>query len=118
MSDISHTLGYDLDISENGDLATVSGSDIGKQRIIRRLSTNPGDYIFWLDYGAGLPQKIGNTDSLADISSIVLEQMKMESAISESPTPSIKMYMLTDGTKKITIQYADSNTDETILMEI
>lgn len=46
MSDISHTLGYDLDISENGDLATVSGSDIGKQRIIRRLSTNPGDYIF------------------------------------------------------------------------
>ncbi|MCE0745217.1 phage tail protein [Acetobacter sicerae] len=118
MSDISHTFGYDIDISETGDLAIVSGSDIGKQRITRRLCTNPGEYIFWTDYGAGLPQRIGNTDTLGDITSVILEQMKMESAISESPTPSIKMYSLTDGTKKISIQYSDSTTDETTLMEI
>lgn len=118
MSDISHTLGYDIDLAENGDLAIASGSDIGKQRIIRRLCTNPGDYIFWLDYGAGLPQRIGTTDTLADISSTILEQMKMEPSISESPTPSIKMYNLNDGTRRISVQYSDSNTDETILMEI
>ncbi|MCH4091413.1 phage tail protein [Acetobacter sp.] len=118
MSDISHTSGYDLDITETGDLAVASGSDIGKQRITRRLCTNPGDYIFWTDYGAGLPQRIGNTDTLNDITSIILEQMKMESAISVSPTPSIKMHTLSDGTKKISIQYSDSTTDETTLMEI
>ena len=118
MSDISHTFGYDLDISDTGDLAIVSGSNIGKQRITRRLCTNPGDYIFWTDYGAGLPQRIGNADTLSDLTSVILEQMKMEASISQSPTPSIKMYTLTDGTKKISIQYSDSNTDETTLMEI
>ena len=118
MSDISHTFGYDLDISDTGDLAIVSGSNIGKQRITRRLCTNPGDYIFCTDYEAGLPQRIGNTDTLSDLTSVILEQMKMEASISQSPTPSIKMYTLTDGTKKISIQYSDSNTDETTLMEI
>ena len=118
MSDISHTFGYDLDISDTGDIAIASGSNIGKQRITRRLCTNPGDYIFWADYGAGLPQRIGSTDTLNDITSVILEQMKMEAAISQSPTPSVKMQTLTDNTKKIIIQYSDSTTDETTFMEI
>ena len=56
MSDISHQWGSDLSIGPTGDFALVSGAILGQQRVLRRLLTNPGDYIWHPDYGAGLAE--------------------------------------------------------------
>ena len=58
MHDIAHQWGSDLLTSSVGDLASVSGPLLGQQRVLRRLLTNPGDYIWQLDYGAGLARFI------------------------------------------------------------
>ncbi|NHN89190.1 phage tail protein [Acetobacter conturbans] len=118
MSDIYHIFGYDLTVSSDGDLDLATGSDIGKQRVTRRLATNPGDYIFSLDYGAGLPARIGNTDTLSDISAVILQQMKLETSISQSPTPVVEMSDLGYGNRKINIKYSDADTDQTVYLEL
>ncbi len=56
MYDLSHQWGDDLTVGPTGDMALVTGSVFGQQRVLRRLMTNPGDYIWQLDYGAGLAQ--------------------------------------------------------------
>ncbi|MFT8718268.1 phage tail protein, partial [Acetobacter sp.] len=111
MADISHVFGYDLSISSGGDLDVVSGTDAGVQRVTRRLCTNSGGYIFSLDYGAGLPARIGNTDTLADITAVVLQQMKLEASVSQTVEPSVSMTDLGNGTKQIIIKYSDSDTN-------
>lgn len=54
MPDLSHQWGSDLLIGPTGDLATASGTELGQQRVLRRLLTNASDYIWHLGYGAGL----------------------------------------------------------------
>ena len=54
MPDINHLWGNDLAFSATGDLATADVPTLTQQRVLRRLLTNPGDYIWELDYGAGL----------------------------------------------------------------
>ena len=46
MADMNHWMGGDLGVSPVGDVAAVSGTDRGRQRVLRRLSTNPGAYVF------------------------------------------------------------------------
>lgn len=89
MSDLNHTLGGDLGIASNGDIAIVSGSILGQQRVVRRLLTNAGDYIWQLTYGAGLPAMIGMPVDTATISGIVRSQIFLESAVAQSPAPMI-----------------------------
>ena len=57
MLDISHYWGEDLGIGPTGDLGLAAGSPQVQQRILRRLLTNPGDYIWvnWV-YQSGLSQ--------------------------------------------------------------
>ena len=59
MQDICHFTGGDIDSSSTGDLRTATGSERTKQRILRRLLTNPGEYLFHPGYGAGLGKKVG-----------------------------------------------------------
>ncbi len=59
MKDIYHYIGGDLSTSPTGDLRPVENTERGKQRVLRRLITNPGDYIYHPTYGAGLGQKVG-----------------------------------------------------------
>ena len=89
MSDINHTFGGDLAVSASGDLAAVSGGALGQQRVLRRLLTNAGDYIWQLTYGAGLPSMIGMTVDAAAISGLVRSQIFLESAVAHTPTPVI-----------------------------
>jgi phage baseplate assembly protein W len=57
--DCYHYFGNDLSVASNGDILLTDGITLSQQRILRRLLTNPGDYIWELTYGAGLPQFVG-----------------------------------------------------------
>ena len=46
MPDLAHQFGADLVAGATGDLAVVDGPALGRQRVLRRLLTNPGDYIW------------------------------------------------------------------------
>ena len=49
----------DLSLGPTGDLETNSLQEEVKQRVIRRLFTNPGDYIWHPGYGAGIGRAVG-----------------------------------------------------------
>ena len=59
MPDISHQFSADLSLSPTGDLATITAPQLTQQRVLRRLLTNPGDYIWHPSYGAGLAAFVG-----------------------------------------------------------
>jgi phage baseplate assembly protein W len=89
MSDLNHVFGGDLSVAANGDLAVLSGSALGQQRVLRRLLTNAGDYIWQLTYGAGLPAMIGTPVQADAISGKVRSQIFLEPAVERSPVPSV-----------------------------
>ena len=60
MQDAALIWGGDLGAGNTGDIALASGTILGQQRILRRLLTNPGDYIWHTEYGAGLAQFVGS----------------------------------------------------------
>jgi phage baseplate assembly protein W len=91
MSDLAHVIGGDLTVAANGDLAAVSGSTLGQQRVLRRLLTNAGDYIWQLNYGAGLPAMIGTPADAAAITGIVRHQIFLENAVARMPAPAISV---------------------------
>jgi hypothetical protein len=87
MTDISHTMGSDLAWGPTGDLAAVSGSDLTTQRVLRRLLTNPGDYLWNLSYGGGLPRMIGTPINVSAINGVIRSQMLQEASVAPSPAP-------------------------------
>ena len=89
MSDINHTFGGDLGVGVSGDLAAVSGSSLGQQRVLRRLLTNSTDYIWQLTYGAGLPSMIGMPVDAAAITGLIRSQIFLEGTVAQAPTPVI-----------------------------
>jgi phage baseplate assembly protein W len=111
MSDINHTFGGDLAVAVSGDLATVSGSALGQQRVLRRLLTNAGDYIWQLTYGAGLPSMIGAPVDAAAISGLVRSQIFLESSVARTPTPVIDV-QAQSSIVSLQITYSDA-TDTT-----
>ncbi|MBW4024937.1 MAG: hypothetical protein HIU92_17710 [Proteobacteria bacterium] len=91
MSDLNHTFGGDLGVAPNGDLATASGSALGQQRVLRRLLTNAGDYIWQINYGTGLPAMIGTPVDTAAIAGLVRSQIFLEGAVARNPAPAISV---------------------------
>jgi phage baseplate assembly protein W len=89
MPDLSHQWGADLSVGPSGDLAVVTGSTLGQQRVLRRLLTNPGEYIWQTTYGAGLPGLIGQTVSAAGLRAVVRSQIFKEAAVARTPEPVI-----------------------------
>jgi len=113
MSDVAHFYGNDLAIGPSGDLATVATTQLGQQRVLRRLLTNPGDYLWNPGYGAGLAQFVGQPASAARIRSVIRSQIFQESAVAQSPEPIISVAAAPDGTVAVQIQYTDSVTGQT-----
>ena len=116
MVDISHQWGSDWAISSSGDISCASGPLLGQQRILRRLLTNPGDYIWQLDYGAGLAQFIGQPVNPLRIQSIVRSQIFKESAVARQPEPVIDVQVMPGGganTIYVYIRYVDADSDQT-----
>ncbi len=119
MFDLSHQWGGDLSIGSTGDFALVSGTTFGQQRVLRRLMTNPGDYIWQPDYGAGLAQFIGQPGNAAQIQAVIRSQIFKETAVARTPEPEINVqFNPTDGTGTVYVQirYVDAPSGQTELL--
>lgn len=106
MPDLSQFWGGDLAVSASGDVATVDGDDLTTQRILRRLMTAPGDYIWQPTYGAGLPQKIGSPVDTALIASIIRSQIALEATVARSPAPTITVTEILNGVSVYLLFYS------------
>ena len=110
MSALHHAWGADLSASPTGDLLTVSGPALGTERVLRRLLTNPGDYIWQPGYGAGLARFVGQPAAPAAIRALIREQMLREPAVAQAPEPVIDVQSDPGGTLSVQVRYADADT--------
>lgn len=110
MADIAHVVGSDLAVGPTGDLAVVDLADWTQQRVLRRLLTNPGGYIWQLTYGAGLPIMVGTTVSVQQTAAIIRRQIGLEAAVSQQPEPVVVMQGGPSGTVFATVTYQDAQT--------
>ncbi|WP_428375205.1 hypothetical protein [Lichenicoccus sp.] len=110
MADIAHVIGGDLQLGSSGDLATVDQAAWTEQRVLRRLLTNPGAYIWQLDYGAGLAALIGATVSVQQIAALIRSQLALETAVRQQPEPVITITAGMAGEAFATISYQDATT--------
>lgn len=120
ISDLYHWYGGDQQISNGGDLLTVSGTVRGEQRVLRRLLTNPGTYLFEPTYGAGLPSYIGKTLDIAKIQALCISQMLLEDAVvAKSPAPVVKISQsVNDFTSiSVVISYNDQPSNAPVVLQ-
>ncbi|QAU22605.1 phage tail protein [Dyella sp. M7H15-1] len=127
MYDLSHYWSGDCSAAANGDLLTASDTERAKQRILRRLLTNPaqkdaagnvtvhGDYIFHPDYGAGLPRLVGSLASPAEIRALIRGQMLLEASVARNPAPNITVTSISDGIS-VQINYTDASSGTPIVL--
>ena len=108
MADASLIWGGDLTVTPTGDLGTVDGSNLGQQRVLRRLLTNARDYTWHPDYGGGLGQFVGAVASGRTIEGTIRVQLYSEAAVSHQPEPSVSTTKLSDGSVYVNINYADA----------
>ena len=97
MPDMSHFFGSDLKVSATGSLATVDNLDLTTQRIIRRLMTAVNGYLWHVDYGAGIPQKIGTVTNILAIRSLVNSQIFNEASVAKTPPPKVDVTPFLNG---------------------
>ena len=116
MADLALVFGADLAPGATGDLAVVRGSECGRQRVLRRLLTNPGDYIWQPTYGAGLGRFVGQPVSAAQIKAVVRGQIFKEAAVARNPEPVIDVAVDPTGVASVSIQYADAQTGDPQLL--
>ena len=92
----------------------MQGTLLGQQRVLRRLLTNPGDYIFQPTYGAGLPRLVGQPLDVSAVVGLIRSQILLVSAVAQVPAPQITVTQLAaDATGlSVSIAYNDapSNT--------
>jgi hypothetical protein len=111
LNDLQHLWGGDLAVSSTGDLLTATGLNRSQQRILRRLNTNPGSYIGQPNYGAGLPQFIGENADAAEIAAVTQSQMLLEDSVAPNPAPVVTVNPAPTGQQDSiseTISYVDS----------
>lgn len=105
LNDVGHFWGSDLVLSGSGDLSRVDTAERSRERVLRRLLTNPGDYTYHPEYGGGLPAKIGSKLNAAEIAAIVRRQMRLEASVSQDPQPQIVVTEIVGGVS-VSIRYA------------
>jgi phage baseplate assembly protein W len=113
MPDLSHEFGADLEAGPTGDLAVAQGAAQGRQRVLRRLLTNPGDYIWQPEYGAGLGRFVGSPAAPERIRAVVRSQIFLEPAVARSPEPVVEVQADGQGRVFVAIRYADADSGET-----
>jgi phage baseplate assembly protein W len=118
MADISHVVGSDLALGPTGDLAAVSDPSLGQQRVLRRLLTNPGEYIWNLTYGAGLPGMVGRPVNPTSIQGLITSQMLRESAVAQSPLPQVTVSSDNGVIVYAYVQYVDAATGQTQVLTV
>ncbi len=118
MADLDHAWAGDVAAGPTGDLATVEGGPLGTQRVLRRLLTNPGDYVWHPEYGAGLGRFVGRPSDPRGIAALVRAQMLREPAVARAPEPVILVQSDAGGTLAVQVRYADAETAETRTLNI
>ncbi|MDR3536529.1 MAG: hypothetical protein P4L71_08515 [Acetobacteraceae bacterium] len=120
MGDAWHEWGTDLSTGPKGDLAVADDQTLGQQRILRRLLTNPGDYIWHLDYGGGLGAFVGQPAAASQIASVVRAQMFLESSVARDPEPEVVVDtsgFAGSGSIFVKIQYTDAEQGDTQVLQ-
>ena len=107
MNDLNHFIGADLNLSITGDLQRIDGTTKGQQRILRRLLTNPGEYMFHSGYGAGLGALVGSVSDIGKITALIRGQILLEEAVARVPEPEITVSAITNGVS-VYIKYTDA----------
>ena len=115
MADASHTWGGDLSLGPSGDLAPASGDPQTQQRILRRLLTNPGAYVWQSAYGGGFPAFVGATVTADQISAVATAQMALEATVLQAPAPVLTASADPYGNITVTIVYATNNGAQTLV---
>jgi phage baseplate assembly protein W len=120
MYDIFHEWGSDLVAGSGGDLLLATGSVTVSQRVSRRLLTNPGDYIWNLDYGGGLAQFVGSPTKSADIEAVITNQLLLETAVPTTPAPQVTTTVVntTNGSVVANITYADPTSQQSVTLNV
>ena len=116
MSDALLQWGSDLATGASGDLALTTGSSLTQQRVLRRLLTNQGCYIWQPGYGGGLGQYVGTPTNDREIAGSIKGQMLLEAAVSTQPEPTIMAQAFASGTLFVEIQYVDALSGGTELL--
>ncbi len=102
LTEVAHWWGSDLQLSSTGDVATVGVGQSGQitksnQRVMRRLMTNPGQYLSEQSYGAGVPEQIGMPLDVPKVQALISGQMQLEASVQQSPAPDVTVTSLQDG---------------------
>ncbi len=116
MQDVSLLWGQDFTASATGDLGLAAGTALGQQRVLRRLLTNPGDYIWQPDYGAGLGQFVGQTANVSMIQAVIRSQILLESTVAQTPEPVIAVASSNNGSVYVDLRYVDADTGSTQIL--
>ena len=110
MSDAALLWGGDIGPSPVGDVALVSTTALAQQRLLRRLLANKGDYVWNLNFGAGLGQFVGSPVNVSQIKAVVRSQIFLESAVARTPEPVIEVDEQLDGGVFVRIRYVDAGS--------
>jgi hypothetical protein len=116
MTDIAHYFGNDLAVGATGDLALATGDIEVQQRVLRRLLTATGDYLWQLNYGAGLGAMVGRPMNAQRIAAIIRTQILQEATVAPQPPPTVDVTGGPDGTVTATVAYTDAPTGNPVLL--
>ena len=106
MADLSLAWCGDLALGSSGGLETLTGPALTKQRLERRLLTNPGGYIWDLTYGAGLPAYVGQPVDVGAITAVVTSQAMLEAEVASVTSVTVTQDAL--GNVVATLAYVDA----------
>jgi len=118
MADLDLDWGSDLSFTAGGDLALADNDDLTRQRIQRRLFTAVRGYLWHLEYGAGLPQKIGHSGTTTVIQSLIRANIALEASVAPYPLPQVTVTQDTSnpGLWVILIVYFDATLGEQVTL--
>lgn len=114
MADAWHFMGGDLAWSSNGDIQTVDSVQESQQRILRRLPTNPGDYIWHPEYGGGILKWIGRPIEETEMKTDIVTQMYLEDSVVQNPQPQVDFVTTVGGAVTSGIRYVESDSNEPV----
>ncbi|MFZ0271004.1 MAG: hypothetical protein WAL34_04055 [Acidobacteriaceae bacterium] len=115
MVDAFHYYGGDLQLDSSGDIQTVDSVQESQQRILRRLLTNPGDYWWHPEYGAGLPAWIGQDIDEVAMTTLIKTQMYLEESVVQNPPPQIEFSSFSNGLSSL-ISYVESDSNQAVTL--
>lgn len=116
MPDLAHWYGDDFGIDARGDLLLADGLDLTNQRIVRRLMTALGGYIWHVEYGASVPLRVGDTLDVEEVEAVVRSQMYLEEAVARDPEPKISVKPILGGVF-VSISYIDALSGRQVSLE-